>query len=29
VQLEIRNYTDKPLRISVKDSNLRLLHLKS
>jgi integrase len=28
VQLEIRNYTDKPLRISAKDSNLKLLHLK-
>ncbi|MFZ2340079.1 MAG: hypothetical protein WAW07_10225 [Bacteroidales bacterium] len=28
VQLEIRNYTDKPLRISAKDNNLKLLHLK-
>jgi integrase len=28
VQLEIRNYTDKPLRISAKDGNLRLLFLK-
>jgi hypothetical protein len=28
VQLEIRNYTNKPLRISAKDSYLRLLHLK-
>ena len=27
VQLEIRNFTDKPLRISAKDSNLRLMHL--
>ena len=25
VQLEIRNFTDKPLRISAKDGNLRLL----
>jgi integrase len=29
VQLEIRNFTDKPLRISAKDSNLKLLHLKT
>ena len=29
VQLEIRNFTDKPLRISAKDSNLKLLQLKS
>lgn len=28
VQLEIRNFTDKPLRISAKDGNLRLLFLK-
>lgn len=28
VQLEIRNYSEKPLRISVKDGNLKLLHLK-
>ena len=28
VQLEIRNFTDKPLRISAKDGNLRLLKLK-
>ena len=28
VQLEIRNFTDKPLRISAKDSNLKLLQLK-
>jgi integrase len=28
VQLEIRNFTDKPLRISAKDGNLRLLSLK-
>jgi integrase len=27
VQLEIRNFTDKPLRISAKDGNLRLLFL--
>ena len=29
LQLEIRNYTDKPLRISAKDSNMNMLHLKS
>jgi len=28
VQLEIRNFTDKPLRISAKDGNLKLLFLK-
>ncbi len=28
VQLEIRNYTDKPLRISAKDSSLKLMQLK-